>query len=712
MHVSARKDLITYPRDRGIGSQWVVKDPVSFTHFLFSREELFLLQLLDGKRSLSEIRKLWQTEFQTRSLTEAQLKQTVLRFLNDKLVRVEKFGSGFQLHSQEVQSKRRNLSMKFASPLVIKLGGIDPGSLLDWLWLPGQLLFNRFVVVFNLLLSFLVLVYCVGHFEEIAARSATMAHFFSPQNMALVIALIAGIKVIHELAHAMACRKFGGECFEIGVLLLAFMPTLYCDVTDSWMFREKWKRMLVAFAGIYVELILASASAFLWLLTEPGLANSAFFNIAVMCSLNTVFVNGNPLLKYDGYYIFSDWINQPNLQQTSARQWNQWKSRFFYQSQQNLDPNFGLVTFGALSAAYRWLIIVSILVGVYAVLKSYQIGNLAEGVVILLLASTGYRIYFQRKQMLANHRPISWPKTILSLTVFAAIVVAICFLPVPSKIFCNVILEARQSRIVYASNDGILDVHTSPYEQVKVSQVLASIANDSLVEIQKEQQSRLIHLQDRAKRFAMQLDQGINTAAELKLIEAEIEELKRQILATEKDLADLQLKSELDGTVRPIPFVVSDGDSNPAEVDVFNPALAHLHVHRGQPLFTIEGAERQWVAYLGEKDVEYLIKEQRVELVLDAVPGKVFDGQVEEIIEIDVQLAPEEIARSGLETYVDQQGEVRVLQTPYRVVISTPNLMDSVRMGSRGRGSISVASTTILQKVWWTLDRWWQEQNY
>ena len=101
-------------------------------------------------------------------------------------------------------------------------------------------------------------------------------------------------------------------------MFLVFAPCLYCDVSDSWMFVSKWRRAAVAAAGIYVEVVLAAIAAALWWSSEPGLFNALCFNVMLVGSINTFLFNGNPLLRYDGYYVLSDLIEIPNLAEQSS----------------------------------------------------------------------------------------------------------------------------------------------------------------------------------------------------------------------------------------------------------------------------------------------------------------------------------------------------------------------------------------------------------
>ena len=107
----------------------------------------------------------------------------------------------------------------------------------------------------------------------------------------------------------------------LGVMLLVFMPTLYCDVSDAWRLESKWQRILVSAAGMLVELVLASIATLLWWFSEPGLLHSLCLRVMFLCSFTTLLFNANPLVRCDGYYILSDLVDVPNLWQESRGQW-------------------------------------------------------------------------------------------------------------------------------------------------------------------------------------------------------------------------------------------------------------------------------------------------------------------------------------------------------------------------------------------------------
>ena len=120
------------------------------------------------------------------------------------------------------------------------------------------------------------------HADAVRLRLPEFQAFFNLQNVGWLALSVVMAKGLHELAHALTCRHFGGQCHELGVMLLVFLPCLYCNVSDAWMFDSRWRRAAVDVAGMYVELVLAAACTFLWWFTVPGWINTICFNLMVV----------------------------------------------------------------------------------------------------------------------------------------------------------------------------------------------------------------------------------------------------------------------------------------------------------------------------------------------------------------------------------------------------------------------------------------------
>jgi putative peptide zinc metalloprotease protein len=88
------------------------------------------------------------------------------------------------------------------------------------------------------------------------------------------------------------CKHFGGECHEMGVMVLVLTPCLYCNVSDSWLLPNKWARAAIGAGGMYVELVLASIATWIWWFSEPGqLLNNLCLNVMFVCSVSTLIFN-------------------------------------------------------------------------------------------------------------------------------------------------------------------------------------------------------------------------------------------------------------------------------------------------------------------------------------------------------------------------------------------------------------------------------------
>ena len=157
-------------------------------------------------------------------------------------------------------------------------------------------------------------------FDVFQSKLPEFHQFFNLKN-AIWLSIVLGVtKVIHEFGHGLSCRAFGGEVHEMGFLFLCFSPAMYCNVSDAWTLPSKWKRIIISFAGIYVELMIAAIATFIWWNSPayPFLNNLALA-LMVVCSVSTVMFNGNPLMRYDGYYVLADWLEIPNLRDRCNR---------------------------------------------------------------------------------------------------------------------------------------------------------------------------------------------------------------------------------------------------------------------------------------------------------------------------------------------------------------------------------------------------------
>ncbi|MEQ9068033.1 MAG: hypothetical protein RLO18_14970, partial [Gimesia chilikensis] len=131
--------------------------------------------------------------------------------------------------------------------------------------------------------------------------------------------VLGAAKVVHEFGHGLSCKHYNGECHGMGIMFLVFSPCLYCDVSDSWMLRNKWQRIIIGGAGMYIEVIMSAIAVWIWWFTKPGLLNHLALNLFFISTVTTVIFNANPLMRFDGYYMMSDLLEIPNLRQKADK---------------------------------------------------------------------------------------------------------------------------------------------------------------------------------------------------------------------------------------------------------------------------------------------------------------------------------------------------------------------------------------------------------
>ena len=301
-----RVDLIVRPI--GSGGRYVVKQPNARDYFHLGEQEHFLLMQLDGERDTTKICAEFEHKFAD-PLTAEDLDSFIEIAREQGLLQTEELGP----ESAESIARKATRRSK-QSVLYWRKSLFDPDRFFSWLepkirlfWTPGFLIASAGSIVWAAMILWTTR-------QEVAS---SFAYALRWETLILAWLVMFLIGLLHEFAHGLTCKHFGGEVREIGFLLMYFMPCYYCNVSDAWLFREKSKRLWVTFAGGYFELLLWALAVFAWQITMPDtLMNYLAFIAVVACGVDTLF-NLNPLIKLDGYYLLSDAMEIPNLRQRS-----------------------------------------------------------------------------------------------------------------------------------------------------------------------------------------------------------------------------------------------------------------------------------------------------------------------------------------------------------------------------------------------------------
>jgi multidrug resistance efflux pump len=288
-----REDLILSRQEQRGTVYFVVKDPVTQRFFRFKEPEEFIIRHLDGAHSPEAIREKFHEQFAV-----ALPADTLAAF----------FGKLSSLGLLEDGRQTGNLPAR-RSLLYLRFKLFDPDRLLAWLLPRTRLFFTKSFLWLSLGLLFLAIFLTSVNSDELAQETPQLLR---GSSLLLMWLTIVGIGFTHEFAHGLTCKRYGGEVREMGFMLLFFMPAFYCNVSDAWLFPKR-QRLAVLFAGAYWQIILWAVAIIFWRLTAPeSFPHLLAVIVMAICGIYTLF-NLNPLIKLDGYYLLSDYLEIPNL---------------------------------------------------------------------------------------------------------------------------------------------------------------------------------------------------------------------------------------------------------------------------------------------------------------------------------------------------------------------------------------------------------------
>jgi len=304
-----RSDLVVAPTDIDGQTVYNIKDPITNRFFRLRAPEYWLVQQLDGVRSYDQIAQGFQEKFGHR-LTSADVEAFVGQL--EKLYFLENSRAEQEISRKSYRTdKSRSL---FSRMLFIKLKAFNPSKILEPLVKFYKSFHNGFVLAISLLI---MLAGLILFFANISSFNLNLNAIFSFGSILAIVISLFIIVTLHEFAHAVICLHFGGEVREVGFLLLYFQPCFYTNLSDAWLFKKKSHRLAVTLAGPYFQIVLFAFAVFIWRLTVPGAFVNDIAYLIVLVSFITFLFNFNPLIKLDGYYLLSDWLDIPNLRAKS-----------------------------------------------------------------------------------------------------------------------------------------------------------------------------------------------------------------------------------------------------------------------------------------------------------------------------------------------------------------------------------------------------------
>lgn len=348
------------------GERWYILEDRFGNRFIRVTPEAF--QFINKLSLNREVGEIWQEQLMEDAET-TPTQHEIVRILTElrsyNLLQVDGLSQSEDIYQRGVLRQQKEFKSKLASFLFIRIPIWNPEPWLKSIGSLPQVIFNKFTFVIWLILGFFAGQAVISNLDRFGDEASGV---LSLGNLPLLYIVIFVLKLNHEFGHALMTKRFGGTVPVMGIMLLIFTPIPYMDATSNWIFRNKYHRVLVGAAGMFVELFFAFIAAIIWANTGEGVINALAFNVMLIGSISSVVFNGNPLLKFDAYYMLSDQLEIPNLYERSRQQWQSWVEQYVFglgeaatRTGESASEQAWLGTYGALSLAYRILVSVSII---------------------------------------------------------------------------------------------------------------------------------------------------------------------------------------------------------------------------------------------------------------------------------------------------------------------------------------------------------------
>lgn len=574
---------------------YVLRDEITGKHHRFNQASYNFIRLIDGQHTVNDIWERLNDELGDDAPTQDEVINLLgtLHFADflhaDNTVDIQ------HLIDRRVKQRKQMFKTRFGNPLALRFSLLDPDKFLNRCMRYVSPLFTRTAGFIALCTVIFAGLQAARNWELLSNHAVENA--LTPDNLFLMWLVYPVIKMFHELGHGFAVKRWGGEVHELGIMMLVLMPVPYVDASAASSFRSKYKRMLVGAAGIIVELLLASIALLIWLNVQQGMLSDVLFNVMLIGGVSTLLFNGNPLLKFDGYFVMSDALEIPGLGPRANKYYGYLIQRYVFNVQGLDSPVLArgethwFLVYAAAAFVYR--LILMVVITLFVASQYFFIG----------IALAIWAIYMQAVMPVfkwARHlygSPVLMQKRgraiLITVSAIAGVNAVIFFIPVPLSTVTEGVVWMPEKSHVRAAADGFVDsVLVEQGEHVNSGRQLI-VTSDPLIEARY----KLLKAQYRELRVKHAALVEIDIVqADIALDEMNL--MKGKIARLEEQINELVMVSPQDGS-----FVMSNAG-----------AIEGVFVKQGDPVAYVINYDEVSIRAVVPQDAIGLVR-QKVENV-------------------------------------------------------------------------------------------------
>ena len=531
-------------RKSGQSDWYQVRHEATGAFFRLGLPQYMILSMCDGKRTVNQISLAAATVLEQDAPTEKEIISFCQWALESGIVSTRNSSSSERLSEAQDGFVRQQV-MEWLNPISIRIPIFRPDRFLAALNPLTRHLFSPVGLILwmgTIVVALLHLIVNWADFDVFAFGS------FSGLDYVWFGLTWLALKFLHEAAHGLACKRFGGNVRSCGTMFLLFVPLPYIDVTSAWAFPQKHQRIFVSAAGMMAELFVAAIAVFVWFETAPGPVKYHAGNIIVAASLTTLLFNLNPLMKFDGYFILTDALEIPNLQ-NRARSYvrNLLRHGFLgIQSSTKLESHASwfVKTYGILALLWTTFVIVSLSIAAI---------NLLDGIGLLiamtgLFAWLGRPVYqFTRYLIFGNdtEQPNRTRFLLATGMAFGGLFILAQWLPGPTAIRAPCVIEYDPLTVIHSESAGVIrEVLVDDCDTVKKGQLILTMENPELQSEFTEVNVRLKQAKLRSKVYRKEENIGLFQAQQKR-----VEALEQRLAKLHRMVDSLQVCAPAAGQV-------------------------------------------------------------------------------------------------------------------------------------------------------------------
>jgi putative peptide zinc metalloprotease protein len=522
-------------------------------YFRLNELQYQVVMLFDGDRTPEDVQRVAAMQLGT-SLTAEEVRDFVGLLEKESFWYRTPQEESVALCQDLLEKRHRRLQHDYGDLSSIILVSFDPDRFLTWVNRHFGWIYSRWFTYWSLFMLLVAMIILGSHWQQVWADSVNFynltgrgfGHFLN----FLAVFLVLG--AMHEMAHGLTCKHYGGGVHRMGAMLVYLAPCVFCDVSQAWVYGDRWERMACVFWGVWSEVVLCTYASVVWWLTPPGtMVHQVAYLIVLSGGIFCVLLNWNPLAKMDGYMLMTEFFRINDVKVLATQWLITWIRVRIFRLPGMVQPlpavrRVCYAVYAVLAGAYSYFLLLFFVRVTYNILHYYtpQWAFLPAWLLalrifrsrILKLGHFMKELYLDKKDLLRAHGR--------EIAVFAAALLLLLMVPLRRETVTErFVLEPVQRAVLRAQIPGrVIDIRLDEGERVQAGATLA-VLRDLNMEGERARTAANLHVAE-AQRFQAQLRYGDLGSAQQKLRDTET----AHAVAGEKE-QQLTVTSPIAGTV-------------------------------------------------------------------------------------------------------------------------------------------------------------------